>query len=118
MKSKVFVLAAALLAMETAAFPAQPITLLHNFTNSPDGATPFARLLLSGGTLYGTTQKGGPASVGSVFAVNTDGSGYTVLHNFTDEPDGSHPAAGLVLAGNTLYGVTVNGGTNGWGTLF
>ena len=118
MKLRILVLTAALLAMEAAPLPAQTVTWLHSFTNSPDGATPFASLLLAGGTLYGTTEKGGPASVGTVFAVNTDGTGYRMLHDFTDEPDGSHPLAGLVLSGNTLYGATGNGGTNGWGTLF
>jgi uncharacterized repeat protein (TIGR03803 family) len=118
MKLNSLSLAVALLAIETATLSAQTVTLLHNFTNSPDGATPFAGLLLSGGTFYGTTEKGGPDSVGTVFAVNIDGTGYRVLHNFADEPDGSHPLAGLVLSGNTLYGATGNGGTNGWGTLF
>jgi len=97
---------------------AQIVTLLHNFTNSPDGANPVAGLLLAGGTLYGTTEHGGSNSVGTVFAVNTDGTGYTVLHKFADEPDGSHPLAGLVLSGDTLYGATGNGGTNGYGSLF
>jgi uncharacterized repeat protein (TIGR03803 family) len=43
--------------------------ILHNFTNSPDGSGPFANLLLSGGTLFGTTLNGGPASSGVVFSV-------------------------------------------------
>ena len=56
MKRKIGVLAVVLLAMETATLAAQPITLLYNFTNNPDGASPYAGLLLSSGTLYGTTQ--------------------------------------------------------------
>ncbi len=118
MKLKDFVLAVALLVMGTATLPAQTVALLHNFTSSPDGATPFAGLLFAGGTLYGTTEKGGSNNVGTVFAVNTDGPGFKVLHNFSDVPDGSHPLAGLVLSGNTLYGATVDGGTNGYGSLF
>ena len=47
---------------------------------------------------------------GVVFQVNTDGSGYTVLKNFTGS-DGIGPVAGLVLAGNTLYGTTPDGGS-------
>jgi len=105
-------------AIHASRMTAQSVTFLHNFTNSPDGANPAAGLLLAGDTLYGTTMHGGSNDVGTVFAVNTDGTGYTVLHQFTDEPDGSHPAAGLVLSGDTLYGSTANGGTNGFGCLF
>jgi uncharacterized repeat protein (TIGR03803 family) len=108
----------AIFVVNTVASKAQTLTVLHSFTNTPDGATPFAGLLLSGGTLYGTTQKGGPNSAGSVYSVNTDGTAYQVLHNFTDEPDGAHPLAGLVLSGNTLYGATAQGGSNGFGSLF
>ncbi len=40
-------------------------------------------LILSGNTLYGTTYGGGTNGNGTVFAVNTDGTGFTVLHTFT-----------------------------------
>ena len=90
--------------------------VLKSFTGS-DGALPYASLVLAGSTLYGTTQQGGdwscpsfPNGAGVVFQVNTDGSGYTVLKNFTGS-DGIGPVAGLVLAGNTLYGTTPNGGS-------
>jgi uncharacterized repeat protein (TIGR03803 family) len=72
---------------------------------------------LSGGTLYGTTASGGSSGDGTVFKVNTDGTGYTVLKNFTGS-DGSGPAAGLVLSGGTLYGTTANGGDLNNGTVF
>ena len=86
-------------------------------TNS-DGAFPFARLVLSGSTLYGTTIAAGSAGAGAVFAVNTDGSGFTNLHNFNGGNGGSAPHAGLTLSGNTLFGTTSGGGTSGNGTLF
>ena len=54
---------------------------------------------------------------GVVFKVNTDGSGYTVLKNFTGS-DGSSPQAGLVLAGSTLYGTTYWGGNSNNGAVF
>ena len=74
-----------------------------NYTNS-DGALPLARLTISGNTLYGTAFQGGIWGRGTVFAVNTDGSGFTNLHNFEGDSDGSFPCSGLVLSGNTLYG--------------
>src|SRR5712671_4684075 len=52
------------------------------YTNS-DGADPYAGLILSGNTLYGTAEYGGRSGYGTVFAVNTDGSGFTNLYSFT-----------------------------------
>jgi uncharacterized repeat protein (TIGR03803 family) len=78
-------------------------------------------LLFSGVTLYGTTYGGGTNGEGTVFAVNTSGAGFTVLHTFTgtaNNNDGANPEAGLILSGATLYGTTYAGGTNGFGTVF
>lgn len=101
-------------------------SILHIFTSlSPtgaatnlDGGFPFASLVLSGQTLYGTTELGGSAGAGTVFAVNTDGTGFTDLYTFTNGTDGSYPYAGLVLSGNKLYGAASDGGTSGTGTIF
>jgi uncharacterized repeat protein (TIGR03803 family) len=89
-----------------------------------DGAYPVAGLTLSGTTLYGTTEIGGVYGGGTVFSVNTNGSGFTVLKNFTGGSDGGGPWGGLVLSGTTLYGTTMGGGiTNDYwpwscGTVF
>jgi uncharacterized repeat protein (TIGR03803 family) len=91
---------------------------LYSFAGTPDGAYPIAGLVLGGDTLYGMTSSGGTNGVGTVFKINTDGSGYTELKSFAGYPDGSTPYAGLVLAGNTLYGTTSGGGTNAGGTVF
>ncbi len=91
-------------------------------TNSEGGA-PFAGVILSDNTLYGTTYTGGSSGNGTVFAVNTDGTGFTNLHNFTallsnTNGDGAGPEAELVLSGNTLYGTAGRGGSSGRGTVF
>lgn len=93
-------------------------TTLYNFTGGNDGATPYGQLVLSGGVLYGTTAGGGADSVGTVFAVNTNGSGFQTLYTFTDGSDGGNPQAGLVLAGKTLYGTAQYGGEYGNGAIF
>src|SRR5258708_6814701 len=64
---------------------AQTFTVLHSFVAVSDGASPYARLIASvwGNTLYGTTGYGGGSGQGTVFAVNTDGTGFTNLHSFT-----------------------------------
>jgi uncharacterized repeat protein (TIGR03803 family) len=101
---------------------AQTPTVLHSFTatpnNSPytnaDGAFPEAPLILSGNTLYGTAKSGGSAGDGTVFAVNTNGAGFTNLHSFSGG-DGNQLLGGLVLSGNTLYGTASQGGKAGGG---
>jgi uncharacterized repeat protein (TIGR03803 family) len=69
---------------------AQTFTTLHSFTATDpntfinsDGAYPWAGLILSVNTLYGTTQVGGSSGNGTVFAVNRDGTGFTTSYNFT-----------------------------------
>jgi uncharacterized repeat protein (TIGR03803 family) len=97
---------------------AQTYTTLHYFDkNLAEGRHPAAGLVLSGTKLYGTTWVGGVSGLGTVFSINTDGSDYTVLKDFT-EIDGILPEAGLLLSGTTLYGTTSAGGSNSNGTLF
>ena len=62
---------------------AQPFTTLYSFTDGSDGGFPGTGLVLSGNTLYGTTGNGGSPQWGTVFAVNTDGTGFTTLYSFS-----------------------------------
>lgn len=95
------------------------------YTNS-DGAWPSAGLLLSGTTLYGTTRSGGSFGNGTVFALNSDGTGFTNLHYFTANTgypsfinaDGTAPQGKLLLSENRLYGTTAFGGVKGNGVIF
>src|SRR6266478_10019022 len=104
---------------------AQTFTTLYSFTatsgpypsTNTDGDLPIAGLVVLGNTLYGTATYGGSSGNGTVFKVNTDGTGFTNLHSFTTNSDplytnsdGALPYAGLVLAGNTLYGTAEGGG--------
>jgi uncharacterized repeat protein (TIGR03803 family) len=91
---------------------------VYSFTGGDDGTDPEAELILSGNTLYGTANDGGIWGDGSVFAVNTDGSGFTNVYSFTRGLDGAWPEAGLILSGNTLYGTTTGGGSGDNGTMF
>jgi uncharacterized repeat protein (TIGR03803 family) len=92
--------------------------VIHNFTNSPDGAYPYGVMVLLNNTFYGTTSQGGTNSYGTVFSMGTNGSNFKILHSFTNSPDGEYPLAGLVYSGGTLFGTTWRGGTKGYGTLF
>jgi len=98
--------------------------VLHNFTGTTsslqtnaDGAQPKSGLVLSGSTLYGTAFSGGSLGKGTVFAINVDGTGFTILHNFTSGNDGAYPRSALIFTNNTLYGTTA-GGSSGSGTVF
>ena len=106
---------------------AQTFTNLYSFTApsaaNSDGVEPLGALLLSGNTLYGTASGGGTNGNRTVFAVNTDGSGFTVLHTFTalinsTNSDGANPSGGLILSGNLLIGTAQIGGSAGNGTVF
>jgi uncharacterized repeat protein (TIGR03803 family) len=105
-------------------------SVLHHFTgymDGEDGSNPQGVVEGSDGALYGTTQSGGPpgdifhpTGSGTVFKLNKNGSGYTVLHRFPGMAgDGAEPWAGLVEGRDgALYGTTLGGGTNNLGTVF
>src|SRR5439155_6268122 len=61
---------------------AQTFTTLYSLTGS-DGYQPSAGLIISGNKMYGTAYGGGSSDRGTVFAVNTDGTGFTNLHSLT-----------------------------------
>ena len=96
--------------------------VLYAFTGTNgDGASPAAPLIRgSDGALYGTTLAGGGNNAGTVFKLNTDGTGYSILRSFTGtNGDGAYPSAGLLQGtGNVLYGTTAFGGAGMAGTVF
>jgi uncharacterized repeat protein (TIGR03803 family) len=91
---------------------------LHTFSGGSDGAFPEGALLLNNGILYGTAASGGSGSHGVVFSMNIDGSGFVPLYPFTGGNDGANPGAALILSGTTLYGTASAGGSGGYGTVF
>lgn len=99
-------------------------TVIYRFgSHLHDGSGPEAGLAMdSAGNLYGTTTKGGSSGYGTVFMLVRSASGTwteKILHNFSAEPDGSVPVAGITLdSSGNLYGTTSEGGTDGYGTVF
>jgi len=84
-------------------------TTLHNFEDlNIDGGYPTGALILSGNRLFGTCQQGGV-----VFAIDTDGTGFTNLCKVTGALIGR-----LLLLGKTLYGTAIVGGTSHSGIVF
>jgi uncharacterized repeat protein (TIGR03803 family) len=91
---------------------------LHHFLGNPDGAVPEGELLLIGATPFGTTWAGGTSDKGTIYRINTDGTGYQVLKSLSWGPDGAFPETGLIQYGGTLLGIARAGGTFGIGTIF
>jgi uncharacterized repeat protein (TIGR03803 family) len=110
--------------------------IIYSFgAKSGDGTEPGAGLLSVGGTMYGTTSRGGngkgcpyQSGCGTVFSV--DGSGMeSILYSFSmgqNAKDGAYPSTDLVSVNGVLYGTTPKGGTgncqfglvDGCGTVF
>jgi uncharacterized repeat protein (TIGR03803 family) len=90
--------------------------ILYSFSNTPDGSTPQAPVILDGsGNVYGTTLYGGPFGLGAAFELTPLAGG--VWQERILQPLAS-PYGGLVFDGSgNLYGTTNRGG-NGLGTVF
>ena len=73
----------------------------------------------SDGRFFGTTVYGGTTGSGVVYALQADGSGYTVLHHFQGTPsDGAQSVAVLAEDAGVLYGMTASGGSANGGVVF
>src|SRR5262245_40759970 len=97
-----FVLVASLGLLAGSSGVAQTFTILKSFAPG-EGRDVQGGLVISGSILYGTTYSGGATDYGTLFKLNTDGTGFETLHSFTNL-DGRNPASELIVAGNALYG--------------
>jgi uncharacterized repeat protein (TIGR03803 family) len=103
--------------------------VLHRFKDGSDGAFPTGDLLDVGGTLYGTTARGGRTfcglgtGCGTVYAVSTSGKHERVIRQFAHGKDGEYkdgeiPSGGLTDVNGALFGTTTSGGKALAGTVF
>lgn len=94
--------------------------VLHHFSSALHGREPLGALVQgTDGRLYGTSSEGGTLNGGTIFALNTNGTGFVVLRHLTPATDGSAPYAGVIQGQDgRLYGVCRNGGTANLGTVF
>lgn len=92
-------------------------TLIHDFAANGISLLP---VLTAGTSLFGVGVRpaGSIEAYGAalVYALDTDGSGYTDLHDF-ERPGGALPI-NVTNVGGTLIGVTATGGAHNAGTLF
>jgi uncharacterized repeat protein (TIGR03803 family) len=103
-------------------------SILYTFQSTADGVNPESALAFdASGNLFGTTLSGGDTSCGQgfgcgeVFELTNTGGAWTktTIHEFTDNPDGHAPQAGVTFdsAGN-MFGTTMNGGSTGSGVVY
>lgn len=93
--------------------------ILYSFSGT-DGAVPGDLILDTAGNLYGVTDMGGTYDGGVAFEMSSaSGGGWTesTIYSFEGSSDGAVPGA-LTFEGPNLYGVTVEGGAGGYGTVF
>ena len=99
------------------------ISLKGSFTDTTNGAIPFAALTAAGnGLYYGTTYRGGANGQGAIYAFDSVTGSISLKGSFTDNTDktnGASPSAGLTAAGHGLYyGTTLYGGEYGQGAIY
>jgi len=80
--------------------------VIHAFTGT-EGSNPMGGLIIYSNRLYGTTSAGGISGNGTLFAINTDGTGFTNLYQFPGGAGGYDSHAGLAQSGNVFYGTTL-----------
>lgn len=99
------------------------LTLLHTFSamiggDNPDGAAPQVLIQGTDGNFYGVATLGGTHGSCCVFKVTPQGD-FTNLHSFGDDgSDGDDPLGIAEGLDGNYYGVTVDGGANGNGTVY
>jgi uncharacterized repeat protein (TIGR03803 family) len=98
---------------------------MEGFSKTTDPAQPQAGLTPGpGGLLYGTSQLGGAANDGTVFAFNPASETLALLHSFSGfTPDGGAPFGTLTLGSDGLLWGTTHTSTSGddptyYGTVF
>lgn len=111
--------AAALAVLLPLCLAAQATTIKSLGNGATEGANPVAPVAIrADGTLFGATNSGGANGYGTLFAINADGSGFTVLRHL-DTATGYNPNGGLLIGTDgRLYGAMNSGGPTTRGTIF
>jgi len=77
-----------------------------DFAGASNGSHPNGSLISDGTFLYGMTTEGGTSQEGIIFKINTDGTSFVKLLDFTGISNGSIPEGSLITDGTYLYGMT------------
>lgn len=93
--------------------------VLKSFVPATEGQAPLAGVIEGrDGRLYGTLGERGASDGGAVYAVNPDGTGFTILHSFVPSSEGAGVLAGVCQTSDgMLYVVASSDGANQKGTV-
>lgn len=96
---------------------------LLDFSGTANGSYPYGDLISDGTYLYGMTSGGGTNTYGTIFKIQSDGTGYSKLFDFDGTTNGRLPGSSLISDGSFLYGMTLLGGSStcglfGCGVIF
>ena len=98
------------------------LEVLHEFDTkfgSKDGQRPTGSPIVFGQSLFGLTQLGGTAGLGTIYKFDTVTGREKIVHSFADvQGNGNQPADHMVKQDGLFYGVTNYGGANEGGTFF
>jgi uncharacterized repeat protein (TIGR03803 family) len=102
--------------------PPRPLDMLYIFNSQVDGYAPYLATADKAGNIYGYSGGGRSTNCangcGTIFRLSPDGA-KTVLHTFNGGPaDGSGVSGILLKNSGEIYGTTVGGGKDGYGTIF
>lgn len=100
--------------------PAGEFAAVYTFTGGSSGSVPQGLVQHTDGNFFGVTMAGGSGGFGTVFRLTPAGV-LTTLVEFTGTSGvhkGASPAGILTFSGNTLYGVTREGGASNLGTVY
>ena len=116
---RIVLVATALLAGMVSPVSAQngAFRVLHAF-DGDDGDEP-TFLVQREGSLYGVTFLGGPVDAfkGVLYKIDEAGT-FTIVHAFTDTPDGAQPSKLFLGRDGNIYGLTASGGAFQAGTVY
>jgi uncharacterized repeat protein (TIGR03803 family) len=95
------------------------VSVFHQFAGQPsDGSQQHSSFSFdAGGDTFGMSADGGANDKGFLYDIPAGSSTPIGLHNFK-KSDGEDPHGRIVLLGNTLWGITRKGGSNGLGVVF
>lgn len=92
--------------------------------NGATGAFSSSDITNVGNKLYGMASQGGVNGIGLIFSMDKNGSNFKDRWDFKDtgslgNANGKYPVGNLILSGNVLYGMTLEGGAhNEQGIIF
>jgi len=95
------------------------LTPIHSFTGGANGSAPNSGVIhASNGRLYGTTSQGGNNGQGVLFRIDKPGNFFEILHHFATATGGFSVSGLIEGSDNKIYGISENGGANGFGGFF